>query len=402
MGPCVASLEPFDGTFQVLEKVAMPKTSTAGVVGAVSSNSNTRGPGDGSTCKADYTLASNGRDPCTAKGGWTTVIGNMDSYNCPVPMKDPPRARSYSYQMDGMPCAPDSGGVFVGGWGNAKGTQKEGISAYMKGLIPGLYYSVSFYQANGGTSVTPIGSTARWEVGVGGEYDARYRRWSGGRAMASESMPYLGQGKQAWMHQSMTFLADAPRMRLTFTTDNPPEFEKYHSLPAANAYYAVALDDVAISCLGQFPPELSDPAASLLPNPPAPPAPPPPPPLPEPPPNPPPAPPSPPAPPGPPPMPPSPPAPPSPPPLLPPPPPNAPPLPTPPPPPLPPHAPCVARLSTADGTFEALDSVASGKGRSFTYNSNVKGPGEDKGGWRQASGSADSWKCPVDTTGTRT
>ena len=43
MGPCVASLEPFDGTFQVLEKVAMPKTSTAGVVGAVSSNSNTRG-----------------------------------------------------------------------------------------------------------------------------------------------------------------------------------------------------------------------------------------------------------------------------------------------------------------------------------------------------------------------
>ena len=73
-----------------------------------------------------------------------------------------------------------------------------------------------------------------------------------------------------------------------------------------------------------------------------------------------------------------------------------------PPSPPPPHAPCVARLSTADGTFEALASVASGKGRSFTYNSNVKGPGEDKGGWRQASGSADSWKCPVDTAGTRT
>ena len=182
-------------------------------------------------------------------------------------------------------------------------------------------------------------------------------------------------------------------MPLTFMVD---ETEMMGTL-YPNNYYVMALDGVSIDCAWDVAPNIHP-----DPFPPAPPAPPPPPPLPEPPPNPPPAPPSPPAPPGPPPMPPSPPAPPSPPPLLPPPPPNAPPLPTPPPPPLPPHAPCVARLSTADGTFEALDSVASGKERGFTYNSNVKGPGEDKGGWRQASGSADSWKCPVDTAGTRT
>ena len=76
-------------------------------------------------------------------------------------------------------------------------------------------------------------------------------------------------------------------------------------------------------------------------------------------------------------------------------------VPTPPPPSLPPRAPCLARLSTADGTFEALDSVASGKESGFAYNSNVKGPGEDKGGWRQAGQTADSWKCPVDTAGTQ-
>ena len=77
-----------------------------------------------------------------------------------------------------------------------------------------------------------------------------------------------------------------------------------------------------------------------------------------------------------------------------------------PPSPPPPHAPCVARLSTADGTFEALSSVASGSDSVCRApcggDANANVGFQIEGGWRQAANTADSWKCPVSTAGTRT
>lgn len=109
-----------DGTFEALSSVAATVKSNT-----LTQNSNVKGPGDGSTCRGEFKeLASNNRDPCTAKGGWKAVVGNPDSWQCPV---DNP-ATTGARMADGLGCSPD-GGVFVSAYGTADGRTKEGLSA---------------------------------------------------------------------------------------------------------------------------------------------------------------------------------------------------------------------------------------------------------------------------------
>jgi len=94
-----------DGTFELLARVA------SGAGRSFVYNSNIRGPD------------ANGK-----YSGWNNVVGNMDSWKCPVNTVGSGR---YTGLMDGVPCSPD-GGVFVGGWGNAAGSIKEGMGAAVR------------------------------------------------------------------------------------------------------------------------------------------------------------------------------------------------------------------------------------------------------------------------------
>ncbi|GAA5224999.1 hypothetical protein GCM10025777_56300 [Membranihabitans marinus] len=132
-------------------------------------------------------------------GGYFSGSVTPDSWNCPVYTTGSGRPTGLA---DGMPCSND-GSVFVAG--GMDGSAREAIYTIIDGLTVGQIYVVEFEQGNAGVDgFTSIGNQARWEVHFGS--GIKY----------STLMPYLGEGNQVWMRESLEFVATSTSQRLEF------------------------------------------------------------------------------------------------------------------------------------------------------------------------------------------